>query len=591
MAKVDLFHKRKFNRFAQMLAEDYAGRNRRLQAVAKILAIGFLETLWQKAYAEASEYLGDGIDVELAADWPGTKGSLIEMLLHCGGDGAGFIEEVPDRPGRYRIHDFWDHAPATVKRRRARRKSKESLGVEIQLTATPDTQAESGRAGNNGAGNGQQVPVCVSEACPERIVIPDPSPLPASPHSSESEAKTDKGLASIPSKKNGATVAFELPPAEKRSRAELSCSSEAEAPQSEREWSSEAQLPLLPAQGKRRREDSATPRPAPGKPTAGHLAPSPSKSTAAPPALAFDDEIELVFSAHEFGLRTFAEVSGQPFVAHSRSPAQRRRAIRQAIQAFGFDLTRQAARNLPLSPHHRGENERRRKYLEVECAMKDPESLAGLYDGPKEGLAEALRESLKTSTSSASENEDSTIADGASSVHGRQASKKTETSPTPTDTETGKAEGIVSRSSPSFFAMQESVFDAHDLGIRTLAEFQGRPFCPTDRKTAAIRRTVADAIRQTGVETARLAARNLVLASDYRAHEFLYMDISQALLEPDPIAAIFEGPDSEFEDALRRSLEEEADEADEGDVQDLPLHDLMGELAGGAQVTSSSLSA
>ena len=84
-----------------------------------------------------------------------------------------------------------------------------------------------------------------------------------------------------------------------------------------------------------------------------------------------------------------SEVTGEPFVACSRSPEQRRKRIRDVIEIFGFPVARRAARNLSLSSHHRGKNEDRKKYLGIDSAMRDPEYLAVLYQGPNEGLADA----------------------------------------------------------------------------------------------------------------------------------------------------------------------------------------------------------
>lgn len=306
--------------------------------------------------------------------------------------------------------------------------------------------------------------------------------------------------------------------------------------------------------------ESSAPQASPKIEKTCSLAPprSPSKPGELSPAQILEDGVELVFVAHDFGMRTLAEVTGEPFVAYSRSPAQRWRAIRQAIQSVGFPLARQAARNLPLSAHHRGENEHGRRFLEVECAMKDPEFLAGLYDGPNDGLASAIRESLKTSTSPKSKMEEDSTSSNVSSVPGPPKA-----STTSTGMETGRVKGTVARPNPSFFKVQESVFDAHDLGLRALAKLKRRSPRPTDRKTAENRRTVARAIREVGVEVARLAARNLVLSADHRGDEALYMDIRQALSNPESFAALFEGPDVEFDDALQESLKESAPEADD----------------------------
>jgi len=105
---------------------------------------GLLECLWDVAYQCGQEYLGDALDVELAAGWTGETGKLCRALADCGGNGdAGFIEPVTDIrhspsqngsedhnkgskagsgvtdgvtdvPVHYRVHDLFDHAPEYV---------------------------------------------------------------------------------------------------------------------------------------------------------------------------------------------------------------------------------------------------------------------------------------------------------------------------------------------------------------------------------------------------------------------------------------------------------------------------------------------
>ena len=87
----------------------------------------------------------------------------------------------------------------------------------------------------------------------------------------------------------------------------------------------------------------------------------------------------------------------RPFRAHGRTQAKRRKAVSQAIQAVGLAVARLAARNLPFSPHHRGENDRKTAYLDIEYAMRRPETYADLFDGPDDDLVDALRVSLQPS--------------------------------------------------------------------------------------------------------------------------------------------------------------------------------------------------
>jgi hypothetical protein len=101
MAKPDLWSCVKFKRLCRNLD------------LPRPHIVGLLETLWQAAYATASEYIGDSEDVECAAEWNGKKGVLTEALVE-----SGFIDRIDDK---YYVHDLSDHAPDYVKKRMARR--------------------------------------------------------------------------------------------------------------------------------------------------------------------------------------------------------------------------------------------------------------------------------------------------------------------------------------------------------------------------------------------------------------------------------------------------------------------------------------
>jgi len=73
-------------------------------------AIGHLELLWQTGYNKTSEVIGNSDDVELAAYWDGKEGEFTRIAKE-----VGFIDEVD---GVFTIHDFWDHCPSYVKRRK-----------------------------------------------------------------------------------------------------------------------------------------------------------------------------------------------------------------------------------------------------------------------------------------------------------------------------------------------------------------------------------------------------------------------------------------------------------------------------------------
>ena len=81
---------------------------------------GLLQMLWDASY-EFGEDIGDAIDVEINAGWSGDPGVFCDALATCAGPGrSGFIEPNPDKPGHWRIHDLFEHAPNYVARRIAK---------------------------------------------------------------------------------------------------------------------------------------------------------------------------------------------------------------------------------------------------------------------------------------------------------------------------------------------------------------------------------------------------------------------------------------------------------------------------------------
>lgn len=118
---------------------------RRLLAMLRIPeahALGHLHMLWEVGYNSADPLIGDSIDVEAAAGWIGDPGVLCDAFLRCGGDRAGFIEEDPERPGRFQIHDLFDHAPQYVTRRAQKNAAREASGMTIS-----DLRREAGLKG------------------------------------------------------------------------------------------------------------------------------------------------------------------------------------------------------------------------------------------------------------------------------------------------------------------------------------------------------------------------------------------------------------------------------------------------------------
>ena len=195
MGRPGLSLDRKFKRLARSLDDVQAG-------FGEMLARGALELLWDSAYEACDDYLGDVDDVEAQAHWRGKRGTLLAGLAGAGGEGrAGFVDEGgsewwPDgKPGTYRVHDLWDHAPEYAAKRAAREAEREAAGVSLsairsaagkkgraaQLGQTGQNQASGEQAaGECPANGGQTDAICRGEAGKTRAngVPPTPTPTP-----------------------------------------------------------------------------------------------------------------------------------------------------------------------------------------------------------------------------------------------------------------------------------------------------------------------------------------------------------------------------------------------------------------------------
>jgi hypothetical protein len=78
---------------------------------------GYLECLWEVAYQSGDPVIGDALDIELAAEYPGEPGKLCQALLDC-----RLLDQLED--GRIQIHDLHENAPEYVKKRFVRDKAR-----------------------------------------------------------------------------------------------------------------------------------------------------------------------------------------------------------------------------------------------------------------------------------------------------------------------------------------------------------------------------------------------------------------------------------------------------------------------------------
>lgn len=192
MARPGFMQHRKFQRLARALEPHSTGVG------GEIAAAGALELLWHVAYEAGDAFLGESLDVEAAARWRGEAGALTKALLEAGGRGAaGFIEKAPGRPGRYRVHDLFDHAPEYVRKRLLRETERRQKGTDLAAE-----RAAAGRKGAEArwqaAGKRQSVAMDAAEdgkrlangtpPAPSPHPLPHPPPPPAQETSSPSPA-------------------------------------------------------------------------------------------------------------------------------------------------------------------------------------------------------------------------------------------------------------------------------------------------------------------------------------------------------------------------------------------------------------------
>lgn len=124
MARQGLHQHRKFLRLSRMLGATYIAR-------------GILEMMWEPAYDSGDDFLGDAEDIAARCGWTGSAADLVRALME-----SEFIDEDQDRPGHYRIHDLFDHAPESVTKRAKREADRMTRGKTLA-----ELRAEAGRKG------------------------------------------------------------------------------------------------------------------------------------------------------------------------------------------------------------------------------------------------------------------------------------------------------------------------------------------------------------------------------------------------------------------------------------------------------------
>lgn len=125
MGRPGLMRHRKFARLQRLLSSS---------PNSKFIARGVLEVVWEAAYENGDELLGDELDLEALVGWEGEPKALASALVQ-----SGFVDETVEG---LTVHDLWDHAPDYVKRRAEREGERRKKGQSIS-----EIRAEAGRLG------------------------------------------------------------------------------------------------------------------------------------------------------------------------------------------------------------------------------------------------------------------------------------------------------------------------------------------------------------------------------------------------------------------------------------------------------------
>lgn len=181
MGRPGLSKHRKFKRLARTLDGLQVG-------FGSILARGAVEQLWEGPYEAGVDYLGDSRDVEAAAGWNGPEGMLTQALAAAGGeDHAGFIEEggsqwwSEGKPGTYRVHDLYDHAPEYVRKRMDREAARKEQGETLSSVRAKAARArwDKRRDQQASASEEQAASACMTSADGSSASGTPPAPAPA----------------------------------------------------------------------------------------------------------------------------------------------------------------------------------------------------------------------------------------------------------------------------------------------------------------------------------------------------------------------------------------------------------------------------
>jgi hypothetical protein len=124
----------------ELLTHVKFGRLVRALALRRYEALGILEALWQHCWSCTSDALGTAADLAWIVDWPGDVDALAGALAGC-----GFVDPDPARPGEFRAHDLWRHAPRYARLRLARELAADEQCNLSRPSPRPDQTTEQER--------------------------------------------------------------------------------------------------------------------------------------------------------------------------------------------------------------------------------------------------------------------------------------------------------------------------------------------------------------------------------------------------------------------------------------------------------------
>jgi hypothetical protein len=176
---------------------------------SRIVARGVLELMWEPCYEAGNDYLGTPDDVELSVQWDGESGVLFAALLS-----SGFIEEIPEQQGRFRVHDLYDHAPNYVQKRMKREAERVARGKTISDLRRDAAYARHRHEDANDMQTADSCRRLDANGCKDdaKVCTPAPAPAPALKELGEESPTTPLVPASPEQKPSGRRKASKSEP-------------------------------------------------------------------------------------------------------------------------------------------------------------------------------------------------------------------------------------------------------------------------------------------------------------------------------------------------------------------------------------------